>query len=45
MSVLIVVCSKVLGEQLFLMVQIIVRIFLQMCMDCLEKKCGLMIGG
>ena len=22
-----------------------VRVFLQMCMDCLEKRCVLMIGG
>ena len=27
------------------MVQIIVRVSLQRCMDCLEKKCVLMIGG
>ena len=37
--------SKVRGEQIVLMVQMIVRVFLQKCMDCLEKKCGLMIGG
>ena len=34
----IVVRSKVHGEQLVLMVQIIVRVFLQMCMGYLEKK-------
>ena len=30
---------KVLGEQFVLMVQIIVRVFLQKYMNCLGKKC------
>ena len=34
-----------LGELLILVVRTIVRVFLQMCMDCLEKKSVLMIGG
>ena len=44
MSVRFVVRLKVHGEQLVLMFQIIVRVFLQMCMGYLEKKCGWMIG-
>ena len=44
MLVRIVVRAKVHGEQLFLRVQIIVLAFLQRYMDCLEKKCVLMIG-
>ena len=34
-----------LGELLVLVVRTIVRVFLQMCMDCLRKRCVLMIGG
>ena len=34
-----------LGELLALMVLTIVRVFPQMCMDCLEKRCVLMIEG
>ena len=45
MLVRIVIRSKVRGEQLLLRVQIIVRAFLQRYLDCLEKKCVLMIGG
>ena len=45
MSVRFEVRSKVRGEQLVLRVQIIVHVFLQMYMGCLEKKCVLMIGG
>ena len=33
-----------LGELLALVVRTIVRDFLQMCMECLEKRCVLMIG-
>ena len=44
MLVRIVVCLKVRGERLVLVVRIIVRVFLQKYMDCLEKKCVLMIG-
>ena len=44
MSVRIAVRLKVRREQLVLMVQIVVSVFLQRCMDCLEKKCVLMIG-
>ena len=36
---------EVLGELLVLLVRTIVRVFLQMCMDCLEKRCVLMIWG
>ena len=43
MSVLILVRLKMHGEQKVLMVQIIVRVFLQKCMGCLEKNCVLMI--
>ena len=39
----IVVRSKMLGEQLVLMVRTIVRVFLQKYMDCLGKKCVWMI--
>ena len=35
----------VLGELLVLVVRTIVRVFLQMYMDCLEKRRVLMIGG
>ena len=35
---------EVLGELLVLMFRTIVRVFLQMYMDCLEKRCVLMIG-
>ena len=45
MLVRIVVPSKVRGEQLVLIVRIIVRVFLQMYMGCLGKKCVGMIGG
>ena len=45
MSVRFVIQTKVRGEQLVLMVQIIVRVFFQSYMDCLGKKCVLMIGG
>ena len=34
-----------LGDLLALVVRTIVCVFLQMCMDCLEKRCLLMIGG
>ena len=34
-----------LGELLVLVVRTIVRVFLQMCTDCLEKRCMLVIGG
>ena len=34
-----------LGELLVLVVRTIVRVFLQMFMDCFKKRCGLMIGG
>ena len=40
-----VVGLNVRGEQLVLVVQIIVRVFLQKYMDCLENKCVLMIAG
>ena len=33
-----------LGELLVLVVRTIVSVFLQMFMDCLEKRCVLMIG-
>ena len=33
-----------LGELLVLVVRTIVRVFLQMCMDCLEKRFVLVIG-
>ena len=35
---------KVLGDELDIMVQIVVRVVLQKCMDCLEKKFVLMVG-
>ena len=35
---------KMLGDELVLMVQIIVRVALQKCMGCLEKKSVLMVG-
>ena len=41
----IVVRSEVGGKRLVLVVQTIVRVFLQKYMDCLEKGCELMIGG
>ena len=44
MSVRFVVRSKVRGEKLVPMVQIIVRVFLQRYLDCLGKKIVLMIG-
>ena len=44
MSVRIVVRLKVHGDQQVPMVQIIVRVFFQMCMGCLEKKCVWIIG-
>ena len=34
-----------LGEILVLVVRTVVLVFLQICMDCLEKRCVLMIGG
>ena len=34
-----------LGDLLVLMVRTIVHVFLQICMDCLEKRCVLMIEG
>ena len=45
MLVRIVVCSVMLGELLALVVRTIVRVFLQMYMDCLEKRCVLLIEG
>ena len=39
MLLCIVVRLRVLGDQLVLMVEIIVRVFLQKYMDFLEKKC------
>ena len=41
----IVVRSAMLGELLVLLVRTIVRVCLQMYMDCLEKRCMLMIEG
>ena len=38
-----VVRSAMLGELLALVVRTIMRVFLQMYMDCLEKRCVLMI--
>ena len=38
-----VVSLKVRGERLVLVIGIIVRVFLQKYMGCLEKKCVLMI--
>ena len=38
-----VVRLEVLGEILFLVVRTIVRVFLQISMDCFEKRCVLMI--
>ena len=35
---------KVLGDELDLRVQIIVRVVLQKCMHCLEEKFVLMVG-
>ena len=35
---------KVLGDELDIRVQIIVRVVLQKCMDCLEKKFVLIVG-
>ena len=43
-NVRIVVCLEMLVELLVLVNRTIVRVFLQMYMDCLEKKCVLMIG-
>ena len=40
----IVVGSKVRGEKRVLMVRLIVRVFLQKYMDCLEKNCVSLIG-
>ena len=37
--------SVMLGEVLALVVRIIVRVFVQTYMDCLEKRCVLMIEG
>ena len=37
--------SAMLGELMALVVRTIVRAFLQMYMDCLEKRCVLMIEG
>ena len=34
-----------LGKLLVLVFRTIVRVFLQMCMDCLEKRCVLMVEG
>ena len=39
------VCLEILGKLLVLVVRTIVRVFLQMCMNCFGKRCGLMIGG
>ena len=36
---------EVRGELLVLVIRTIVRVFLQMCIDCLEKRCVLMIEG
>ena len=41
----ILVRLEVLGELLVLVVRTIVRVFFQMYMDCLEKRCVLIIGG
>ena len=41
----IVVRSAMLAKLLVLVVRTIVRVFLQMYMDCLEKRCVLMIDG
>ena len=35
---------KMLGDSLVLRVQIIVRVVLQKCMGCLEKRFELMVG-
>ena len=40
----IVVRLEMLGELLVLVVRTVVRVFLQNYMDCLEKRCVLMIG-
>ena len=40
----IVVRLKVCGERLQIVVRLILRVFLQRYMDCLEKKCAWMIG-
>ena len=45
MLVRFVVRLEVRGERLVLVVQTIVRVFLQKYMDFLEKRCMLMIGG
>ena len=34
-----------LGKLLVLVFRTIVRVFLQMCMECLEKRCVLMVEG
>ena len=34
-----------LGKILVLVVRTVLRVFLQMCRDCHEKRCVLMIGG
>ena len=44
MLVRIVVRSKVLDEQLVLMVRMFLRVFHQRYMDCLGKKCVCLIG-
>ena len=40
-----VVRSVMLGEILALVVRTIVRVFLEMYIDCLEKRCVLMVEG
>ena len=45
MLIRIVLRSAMLGELLALVVRTIVRVFLQMCMGCLEKRCVLKIEG
>ena len=36
---------EVRGELLVLVIRTILRVFLQMCIGCLEKRCVLMIEG
>ena len=45
MLVRIVVRLEVRGERLVLVVQTIMRAFLQKYIDCLEERCVLMTGG
>ena len=41
----ILVRLKMRGELMVIVVRRVVRVFLQQFMDCLEKRCVLMIGG